>query len=752
MAKSKIDAKEFMLQYGDRIGLGIAGLLAFLFVLFAFLGSGSGVSAEQVRESSKKADEAIKRSEINPEKIALKDEPTVKPLNQIDELSKSLTKPIAMDQLHLPFRYFEQDPPRGNFRSNPSVMQALEVTSLPLVGAFRLYETRLVNNVEEAMVLTPRNAASAPKFGNQGNNNFNLGGQRGNPGGGLGTGAGGGLGAGAGGGLGAGGGSGGIGMDGGGKGGGKAGGAAGGDNKTKKETRTTEATRGGDESMYTFAWAKDIKREDLLGVTIRPLRSAFIAATYPHRMQTIEIAKKLQIQQHEVGRYYRRIDVQRRRIFLKGSQLPDGRIAEAEIVELENPRDRSKKEYKLLSEVDKLAATADDQMSEKERSALAGWDDVNIPNVAQIMMSAYSVSRFNNEGFQVEKEPIIEGLVEYAGPRMAMRLPKLVRGDYPDVISKLSILMGAVKKIKEDDKARIPPPPKDNRLSSPAGDEFDRLASDDKKESEKKTDAPEQSGQIPEFIPIRFIDVDLPTDNVGGATFEYRLRVVLDNPNYKQEKLVAAPEFAKDEVLNGAWSAPTRVTFEPDSMIFAGERERAKGSTDDREKDKVPVQLHKWLGKVETVDRSDRDYTIVGDWWIERLLVGRGEHIGRSPDLAPPANETNLVQWVSHALDTVQQKIGADVQKKTRTPDLYTNSILVDFEGGSYQSFRSAINNNNKKEDVPAEVLILEPDGRLIARHISEDRNDEGRKQRFDHWKTWIDKLAKPTDKKPAGN
>src|SRR5437899_1576017 len=106
MAKSKIDAKEFMLQYGDRIGVGIAGLLAFLFVLFAMLGSGGGVSAEQVKESGKKADEAIKRSEVNPDRVALKDEPQVKPLAQIDALSKSLTVSIVFDQLRLPFRFF----------------------------------------------------------------------------------------------------------------------------------------------------------------------------------------------------------------------------------------------------------------------------------------------------------------------------------------------------------------------------------------------------------------------------------------------------------------------------------------------------------------------------------------------------------------------------------------------------------------------------------------------------------------------
>lgn len=754
MAKSKIDAKEFMLQYGDRIGIGVAGFLALLFVVFALLGTGGGVSAEQVKDSGKKAGDAITRSEVVPDKIALKDVPEVKQLNQINELSKSLVKPIVTDQLALSTRFFEQEPLRGRFRSNPKVLQPLETTAVALVGAFRMYEVRYVNRNEEAMVLTLRADKTAPKLP-AGNNNFRRGnaGQGGGPGlggGGLGTGGGG---------LGLGGGSGGAGMEGsggapGGR-GAKGGGGGGGSQppaNTKTAAKPPAGNPGGDESLYTFVWSQQVKESDILGVTIRPLRSAYIAATYPHALQTEEIAKKLQIQKHEVERLYRRIDVQRRRIYPKGSQLPDGSYAQADMVEVENPKDRSKKELKLLADADKAAASADDQTAEKDRNALAGWTDINIANVISVMQSAYSVTKSNNEGFYHEKEPIIESLVEYAGPRIAMRLPNLVRSEYPDILSKLPIFMGAVKKIKDDEKAKIPPPPRDSRLNAGGGgDEFDRLASEEPKKDEKKNEpAAEQSGQIPEYVPIRFIDVDLDANSVGGATFEYRLRVVLNNPNFKREKDVAAPEYARDEVLRGIWSPTARVSFEPDSIAFAGERDRAKGSTDDQQKEKVPVQLHKWLGKADTIDSSgNRDSVIVGDWWVEKLLIGRGEYIGRSPDLAGPAGESNLVQWVAYAYDTVAQKIGADVQKKTRTTDLYTNSILVDFQGGAFHSFRSAINNNSRKEDLPAELLILEPDGRIVSRYLSEDKNDEGRKQRFDHWKTWIEKLAKPGEKKP---
>lgn len=224
--------------------------------------------------------------------------------------------------------------------------------------------------------------------------------------------------------------------------------------------------------------------------------------------------------------------------------------------------------------------------------------------------------------------------------------------------------------------------------------------------------------------------------------------MVLNNPNFKRESDVAAPEYARDEMLFGDWSKAARVSFEPDDLIYAGERDRAKGTTDDREKDKVPVQLHSWLGKARTLGGNEMDFALVGDWWVEKLLIGRGEYIGRSPDAPGAAGESNLVQWISYAFDSVNNKVGADVQKKTRTLDLYTENLLVDFHGGTYQTYRSDFARTTKREDVPAELLILTADGRLIARQTGDDAQDTGRQKRLEHWKNWVEKLHKPGDKK----
>src|SRR5262249_25042587 len=118
----------------------------------------------------------------------------------------------------------------------------------------------------------------------------------------------------------------------------------------------------------------------------------------------------------------------------------------------------------------------------------------------------------------------------------------------------------------------------------------------------------------------------------AGKTYEYRVRVVLRNPNYKQVELVAVPDFAKFEELPGLWSAPARVTMPEEAYVYA--EERASKSVAPRDfdlKDRVPVQVHKWLGNVR---RHTGAHERVGEWWDDHVLSGRGEFIGRNMNAA----------------------------------------------------------------------------------------------------------------------
>jgi hypothetical protein len=761
MAKAKFDAKEFFLNYGDRLGLGIAGLLAVLLLVFAMLGSSGGVSADQVKDSSQKASSAISRSQPDADVIALKGEP-VKTLDEIEKLSRSLAHLFSIDVLQIGYPFYSWEPRRGKFRSNPEALRPVEIAAIPLVGAFKVYDTKVDGQGMWVMVLKPKNAANAPKVPNAGNRpglpggpgGFG-GGQPPPPGGMMGGGLGigdGGRGGGQPGGMGAPGGRGGR--------GGRGGGAPA--KQPANQPPPAVGNPGAVEDAYEAHWklvSKVGPEDTFLGVGLRPVRNALIVASYPHSKQVDEIARKLQLEKGEVANWYRGLDVQRRVVVPKGQLLPDGKPAPVDMAFVADPKDPSKTLYRPVEEVDNLIAERerlnDPNEDVAKRDALAGWVKVDMRRVVETMMSAYMVARTNNEGFYTEKEPIIEQLVGYAGRRVAMPLPKMPRNDYPLLYERLPQLQAAVKKIKDDATARIPPPPKDPRVTKGniGDDPFGALA-DDRRGEEKPNNQPpptrpsgdnaaDVSGSIPDLVLVRFVDVDLDPEVVGGMTYEYRIRMVLDNPNWGKEQDVAAPDFAKIETIAGQWSPAARVSFQPDTMVYADERQKSRTG---EERDKVPVQIHQWLGKIET---TARDTVTVGDWWIERMIVARGDFVGKSPDLPQNGGAINLIQWISYAYDSVAGVIGGDVQKRTYTPASLTRTLLVDFNGGAQMTFK-AITSGTRRDDVPAEVLLLEPDGRLTAHALVHDRDDEGRKARFTHWEEWGKKLTRPKENTPA--
>jgi hypothetical protein len=372
--------------------------------------------------------------------------------------------------------------------------------------------------------------------------------------------------------------------------------------------------------------------------------------------------------------------------------------------------------------------------------------------------------------------------------RLAMRIPKPVHGELPSMVNDLPQLKALVEKIKKD-RTVIPPPRKDPRLDRGTDDAF----SDEPVASAPPaggiqpggTDSGKKEGEgsdfIPEFGIIRFLDLSLP-EQVGGRTFEYRVRVVLTNPNFNRPDEVAVRESANVKELRGAWSPTVRVTFPQDSYVFADERlrKRTGDSVDLTDLDKVPVQVHLWLGRITTEGGSGAEER-VGNWWIDRILASRGEFIGRVPSAyAEKSNrpkgsletfeqrsgETTLIVWVptTPAEPGNVTRMGVETLTKVRSHDLVTRFLLVDFDGGARVAFRPVVGTTTVREELPAEILVLEPNGRLFARNVLADRDIEERKARFNKWKQWFDTVnekanrAKPKEEpkggsqKPQGN
>jgi hypothetical protein len=166
---------------------------------------------------------------------------------------------------------------------------------------------------------------------------------------------------------------------------------------------------------------------------------------------------------------------------------------------------------------------------------------------------------------------------------------------------------------------------------------------------------------------------------------------------------------------------------------------------------------------------------------VDHILAGRGEYIGRNmnakTDLAPPpapppsskkddkeekkppapppvpilnpltSGETSLIFWAPATPESDDNKrVGSDIiVPRAKTESLLTEHILVDFEGGRTESHR--FGTRRWDEEVPTEILVIEPDGRLVAHTLLQDKDDTTRKTRVSAFEKWY----KEVDSRSAG-
>jgi hypothetical protein len=205
--------------------------------------------------------------------------------------------------------------------------------------------------------------------------------------------------------------------------------------------------------------------------------------------------------------------------------------------------------------------------------------------------------------------------------------------------------------------------------------------------------------------------------------------------------------------LRGAWSPATRVTFPDDTVIYADERENPKQYLSSQERERVPLQLHRWLGAVRPLGVYNEER--VGDWWVERVLVGRGEYVGRLPyqpqtHNRPAQDGIPLVVWSATVPDQ-SGRIGTDRILNVRTDALITRTVLVDFEGtGANQSVR--LGNRSGTEDPTLEVLLVDQNGAMTAHVLGRDKEDKERKERFGRWDAWFKAVKQATSKEKDGD
>ena len=260
---------------------------------------------------------------------------------------------------------------------------------------------------------------------------------------------------------------------------------------------------------------------------------------------------------------------------------------------------------------------------------------------------------------------------------------------------------------------------------------------------------------------MRFLDVDVQP----GNTYEYRIRLKMENPNYGKanEKIVSNPAYTKKKTLYSPWTkVAAEITIPNEDFKFAVDpaayrtriAEEFKDSKDRDVRERLQakdnqavIEMARWMEEVP-IGSGKREP--VGAWVVADIPTGRGEYLGRKHYVKLPLWSAVTSQYV---LREVADRIVTG-RKDTQQPkgwlvDFTTKDILVDFEGGKVKTRTRS--NREVTEDVATEMLIVREDGQLEVKKSIEDEANSERKKLVEGWESWTKNVERRKDTAPDG-
>ncbi len=254
-------------------------------------------------------------------------------------------------------------------------------------------------------------------------------------------------------------------------------------------------------------------------------------------------------------------------------------------------------------------------------------------------------------------------------------------------------------------------------------------------------------GYVPDYVLVRVVDVTIDP----GKYYRYRIKIKMANPNY-QNANVASPEYKEKETLESSeWYEIPGIVKVPQELFYyvvdeaqgmsrkdlnalpkeSAQYRQLKATAPSPTSEQLAFQFHRWIESTQQ-SRKDPDQIYVGEWAVaDRVFVGRGEYIGRKVNIDIPIWKPSQNTFI---LPTEDQKINRRAGKPNTGIDVdfgldpqENNFILVDFEGGRGLQ---APSNSKVKDDSAVEVLMLSPEGKLLSRNSVKDAADDTRIKR----------------------
>jgi hypothetical protein len=275
-----------------------------------------------------------------------------------------------------------------------------------------------------------------------------------------------------------------------------------------------------------------------------------------------------------------------------------------------------------------------------------------------------------------------------------------------------------------------------------------------------------QQQQDPDFLLLRFLDVDVRP----GFSYQYRVRLKLQNPNYGKKTGVGRKSDAAVQTVEGRWTElPEQITLPPETQFYAIDPQKYLADFKAFHKShgdeyalkrlaevepleagrRAAVQVQQWRPSVR-IDGTTKQEPI-GTWVVADLPVAPGEYVGKRSLVELPLWSAGLANYVLRELAGGVKVTGIRNQQNQpkgwpinfRTPD-----VLVDFDGGRQVR---RVGDRNVADDAAQELLIIRPDGKLVVKNSAEDLADDTRKNRNDLWSQWLDRVKARSTQPAAG-
>ncbi len=210
-------------------------------------------------------------------------------------------------------------------------------------------------------------------------------------------------------------------------------------------------------------------------------------------------------------------------------------------------------------------------------------------------------------------------------------------------------------------------------------------------------------------VMIRALDFTVEPD----ATYRYRVRIVVFNPNFGREDVTYGTDTKAEELL-GPWSAPTDpVHMPPDVMPYV-------------------------VGTIPSSAKSD----IKARFQVIRFNLADGVTV-------PKPFEAEAGEVIGE-VRTAETPVSDGSGKKTKSIDFNTRQIVLDVSGGGYQALPTGMVGPSFER--PVLSVLLRPDGSVVVHNEAEDVPNEVRKDIEANYKYELSLSDKDRKKNSTGS